>query len=254
VEYQQGELAGYEVREYLLEKWGRKCAYCDAEHVPLQIEHIVPKAKGGSNRASNLSLACSRCNAKKGSRDLKEFLAHDPTRLVRILFAAKSPLAAAAAVNATRFALRDALASTGLPVEIATGGRTKWNRSRMDLPKTHALDAACVGNVESLTGTRTTPLSIKAMGRGSRRRTRLTAHGFPRGYLSPFKAHFGFRTGDLVSASVPSGKHKGRYFGRVAVRATGSFNIQTKCAVVEGVAHRFCTIIQRSDGYAYQAA
>jgi hypothetical protein len=24
--YQQGELAGYEVREYLLEKWGRKCA------------------------------------------------------------------------------------------------------------------------------------------------------------------------------------------------------------------------------------
>ena len=29
VEYQQGELAGYEVREYLLEKWDRRCAYCD---------------------------------------------------------------------------------------------------------------------------------------------------------------------------------------------------------------------------------
>ena len=28
VEYQQGTLAGYEVREYLLEKWGRRCAYC----------------------------------------------------------------------------------------------------------------------------------------------------------------------------------------------------------------------------------
>src|SRR5262249_25637093 len=28
VEYQQGTLAGYETREYLLEKWGRKCAYC----------------------------------------------------------------------------------------------------------------------------------------------------------------------------------------------------------------------------------
>jgi hypothetical protein len=50
VEYQQGELAGYEVREYLLEKSGRKCAYCDKEGVPLQVEHIHPRAKGGSNR------------------------------------------------------------------------------------------------------------------------------------------------------------------------------------------------------------
>jgi len=28
-EYQQGTLAGYETREYLLEKWSRQCAYCD---------------------------------------------------------------------------------------------------------------------------------------------------------------------------------------------------------------------------------
>jgi hypothetical protein len=46
VEYQQGELAGYEVREYLLEKWGRMCAYCEGEHVPLEIEHIIPKTRG----------------------------------------------------------------------------------------------------------------------------------------------------------------------------------------------------------------
>ena len=37
VEYQQGELLGYEVREYLLEKWDRKCAYCSAENIPLQV-------------------------------------------------------------------------------------------------------------------------------------------------------------------------------------------------------------------------
>jgi hypothetical protein len=37
IAYQQGTLAGYELREYLLEKWGRKCAYCDATNVPLQI-------------------------------------------------------------------------------------------------------------------------------------------------------------------------------------------------------------------------
>lgn len=32
VEYQQGKLQGYEVREYLLQKWGRKCAYCGTEN------------------------------------------------------------------------------------------------------------------------------------------------------------------------------------------------------------------------------
>jgi hypothetical protein len=37
VQYQQGELAGYEVRAYLLQKWERTCAYCGATGVPLQV-------------------------------------------------------------------------------------------------------------------------------------------------------------------------------------------------------------------------
>ena len=41
VEYQQGTLLGYEVREYLLNKWDRKCTYCKAENIPLQVEHLV---------------------------------------------------------------------------------------------------------------------------------------------------------------------------------------------------------------------
>ena len=43
IEYQQGTLAGYEVREYLLEKVGHKCASCHATNVRLQVEHIVPR-------------------------------------------------------------------------------------------------------------------------------------------------------------------------------------------------------------------
>ena len=50
VEYQQGTLAGYEIREYLLEKWKRACTYCGAQNVPLQVEHIQAKAKGGTDR------------------------------------------------------------------------------------------------------------------------------------------------------------------------------------------------------------
>lgn len=58
VGYQQGTLAGYEVREFLLEKWKRTCAYCGAKDTKLEIEHIQPRSKGGSNRVSNLCLAC----------------------------------------------------------------------------------------------------------------------------------------------------------------------------------------------------
>jgi 5-methylcytosine-specific restriction endonuclease McrA len=102
VEYQQGTLAGYETREYLLEKWGRQCAYCGKENIPLQIEHIVPRAKGGSNRVSNLCLACEKCNLAKGTKNIEEFLRSKPERLLRILAQAKAPLFDAAAVNTTR--------------------------------------------------------------------------------------------------------------------------------------------------------
>jgi 5-methylcytosine-specific restriction endonuclease McrA len=73
VEYQQGELAGYEVREYVLEKFGRRCAYCQAAKVPLQLEHIVPKVRHGSNRVTNLTLSCKPCNDAKGTRTAAEF-------------------------------------------------------------------------------------------------------------------------------------------------------------------------------------
>jgi len=71
--YQQGELAGYEIREWLLEKWGRRCAYCRATNVPLEVEHMTPKSRGGSDRASNLVLACHACNQRKGNQTAEEF-------------------------------------------------------------------------------------------------------------------------------------------------------------------------------------
>ena len=62
----------------------------------------------------------------------------------------------------------------------------------------------------------------------------------------------GFRTGDLTRAEVPnSSKKAGTYTGRLAVRASGSFNIQTGGEVVQGVSHKHCRLIQRSDGYGY---
>ena len=251
-EYQQGTLFGYEVREYLLEKWGRKCAYCGAEHAPLPIDQIHPKSRGGSDRVSNLTLACLPCNQRKNARDVAVFLAHDPERLEHIERQRHAPLADAAAVNSTRWALWGRLRTTGLDGEVGTGGRAKWNRSRLGVPKGHGPDAARVGHVDAVNRWRHQPvLAIRATGRGAYRRTRLTRHGFPRGYLTRRKSAFGFQTGDMVRAVVTTGRKVGTDLGRVAIRASGSFNIQTGNGLIQGIHHRFCALIQRTDGYGY---
>src|SRR5215471_12992887 len=196
VAYQQGSLMGYELREYLLEKWGRRCAYCGAKELPLQVEHLVPRARGGPNRVSNLTLACQDCNQRKGTRTAEEF--GHPELQAQAL----KPLKSAAIGNATRWALWKVLLETGLPVEVGTGGRTKFNRSTRGLPKTHWLDAACVGastptflRVEGVV-----PLLIKATGRGSRQMCRVDRFGFPRTGPKATRSVLGIRTGDIARA------------------------------------------------------
>ncbi|MBD2606892.1 RRXRR domain-containing protein [Scytonema hofmannii FACHB-248] len=251
-EYQQGTLQGYETREYLLEKWGRQCAYCGVKDVPFQVEHIHPRAKGGSNSISNLTLSCEKCNTKKGTKDIKDFLKKDPSKLTKILAQAKKPLADAAAVNTTRWALLQTLKSTVLPVETGSGGLTKFNRSQQMLEKTHWFDAACVGKstpVLMIKGIK--PLLITANGHGSRQSCRTDKFGFPNRHVPRKKIHFGFETGDIVSSVVTTGKKVGQYVGKVAIRSSGSFNISTKNGLIQGISHKFCKRIHAKDGYSY---
>ncbi|OYV76098.1 MAG: HNH endonuclease, partial [Acidithiobacillus ferrivorans] len=91
----------------------------------------------------------------------------------------------------------------------------------------------------------------KATGRGRYKRTQLTKYGFPRGYVTRQKRHFGFQTGDMARAVVTRGKKAGTYVGRVVIRASGSFSINAASGLVSGIHHRFCTLIQRADGYGY---
>ncbi|WP_159788605.1 RNA-guided endonuclease IscB [Sodalinema gerasimenkoae] len=251
VEYQQGALQGYEVREYLLEKWGRTCAYCGVQNVPLEVEHIQPRSKGGSDRVSNLTMACRSCNQAKGNGDIRDFLSGQPDVLSRLLRQAKSPLNDAAAVNSTRWALFNALNATGLRVTTGTGGQTKFNRLRLNLPKAHWLDAACVGPVESLDIVTSKPLLIVAKGHGTRRMCGTNKYGFPTRHRSRRQIHNGFQTGDIVTATVTAGKKIGSYIGRVLCRASGSFDITTASGRVAGINHKYCKPIHRKDGYAY---
>ena len=258
-EYQQGTLYQYEVREYLLEKFNRTCVYCGAKDTPLEVEHIVPKSKGGSNRVSNLTIACVPCNQAKSNLDIKEFLADNPSLLKRVLAQAKTPLKDAAAVNSTRWKLFNCLKETDLPVTTGSGGQTKFNRTQYKLEKRHYLDAACVGNTANLEVLTARPLLIKCAGHGKRQVIHVDKYGFPRRNKSGelvrksalIKQVQGFQTGDIVKAIVTKGKKIGSYLGKVAIRSSGSFNIKTVTDTVQGISHKYCSIVHKKDGYLY---
>ncbi len=247
IEYQQGELLGYEVREYLLEKWNRKCAYCAKTDTPLEIEHITPKSIGGSNRISNLTLACRPCNHAKGNKTAEEF------GYPEIQKQAQLPLRAAAMMNATRWRLFTRLKETTLPVECGTGARTKKQRVEHNFPKTHYYDACCVGA--------STPANLvilqkyvsiwKATGRGTRRMCNTDKYGFPKGHRQRKKNHFGFQTNDIVKADILRGKYQGIHTGRVAVRTSGYFDLKdvSGSRICQGISHKHFRLLQRADGW-----
>lgn len=262
VEYQQGELCGYEVREYLLEKFNRKCVYCMQRDTRLEIEHIKPRSKGGSNRVSNLVISCVNCNQAKGNRDIRDFLSERPDVLAEILEQAKKPLADTAAVNSSRWALLNRLKTKGLPVETGSGGMTKFNRTRNGMEKTHWADAANVGASTSsdLKLQVRKPLLVKACGHGNRQICQMDKLGFPKKNKKGEtvkrqrqKVHFGYQTGDMVRAVLPSGQNAGIHVGRLTTRASGVFELTTRQGKISPVNHKYCTPIHRHDGYSYAA-
>ena len=200
-------------------------------------------------RIANLALACHGCNAAKGNQTALEF-GHPEVEAQ-----AKRPLKDAAAVNATRFKLVEALRGCGLPLGTWTGGRTRWNRARFGVEKSHALDALCVGDLAGVRPGKLRTLAIKATGRGEHCRTNWTKQGFPRGYKMRQRQVRGLKTGDRVRAVVPAKlKTAGIHVGRVQVRNSGSFSIKTREKDMDGINAMYVHLIQRGDGYEYTVA
>ncbi len=243
VEYQQGELAGYEVREYLLDKWGRTCAYCGAENVPLEIEHLIPRSRGGSDRVSNLTIACHKCNQKKGNKTAEEF------GFPELMKYAKIPLKDAAAINTIRWAIWRYLNQYECNLETGSGGLTKYNRVKQNYPKAHWIDAACVGKSgrNVALSVNHIPLRIKAQGRGSRQRAQVNKYGFPVSHRPRTLTREGFRTGDMITGR---NKTKGKLQGRGVVSG-GGLDVYVHGKRIGSVRFKNAKLLQAKDGYSY---
>lgn len=243
--YQHGELWGYEIKELLLIKFNHKCCYARAGspcNEFLEVEHINPRSKGGSDRISNLAIACQKHNQEKGAQTAAEY------GFPNVQAQAKRPLKDAAAVNATRWALFGRLKETGLPVETGSGGLTKFNRVNRGLDKAHWIDAACVGQSTPATinAAGIKPLSAKAMGYGNRQMCQTDKFGFPVRHRTNSKTFAGFQTGDVVSADIPRGKFAGKHVGRITIRQRPSFTLNGF-----DVHPKHLKKVHRSDGYQY---
>ena len=150
-EYQHGTLHGWQLRSYVFHRDGRKCRYCGSVKAKrYELDHIVPKSTGGTDRVSNLVVSCRECNDDKANRTVAEFLTGKPTRLAAIRRIQRNSLAGATHLNIILPELLRRLNASGYSVSTHDSYTTSWSRRKLSIPKTHAKDALCLGNPDKL--------------------------------------------------------------------------------------------------------
>ncbi len=161
----------------------------------------------------------------------------------------KTPKQASIVQSARTYTIKEL--SRNFDVIVGEGWETYANRKELGLPKQHYYDAMCIGKEYKYEIVTDKVLEIKAQGRGSRQMCRMDRFGFPRTKAKSSKIVKGFQTGDIMKAIVSKGKKIGTYLGKVAVRASGNFNITTTKTTIQGINYKYCRTIQKGDGYAY---
>jgi len=237
VEYQHGTIFGYEVKQYLLTVNKHKCAYCSGLSGDnlLEIEHIFPKSKGGTDKVSNLTISCRVCNEAKGSLTLDQWeraLHSSPSeinfkRLKNIPAIKKqSKLKKGFQYSALTQSYKNYLLAElrkDFVVEVTFGAKTKYHRNQLKLPKSQINDALVIASEGK-------PVKMPKwyiLEKQLKKR-------YPHDYISPPKKGqlivkskrkteiFGFRLWDKVKCKIKNGEVVGYIQGR---RSSGSFAI-----------------------------
>ena len=145
VAYQQGPLYQNKLRSFIFNRSNGKCVYCGAKAT--EIDHVIPRAKGGTNSTYNLVASCRSCNKKKSNLSLKDFgktMKKDYSHLEP----KKLPKDAAIVQSAREYTvskIKDIIPNTVSYVS----WMTKYNRDELGLSKEHYYDALSVGETPS---------------------------------------------------------------------------------------------------------
>ena len=241
IEYQQGPLYQTTLRAFVIHRDNSTCRYCGKKAKPVELDHVIPRSLSGPNTPWNLVVSCHKCNQRKGNKSLAEFLKRRPQRLADIEAQLQKPLASAAHMNVIIPALLNRLRQQGVPVTEHDAAQTAANRQTLNVEKDHHIDAAVLGEPTTLRSVPSHILSIKAIGRGQRKRIMPDKSGTPRsqdwpnycrlspaerrkvptpGHKNRRKRIDGIGTGDLVQIQHASGTVRGHatlYRNRVSI-------------------------------------
>ena len=182
---------------------------------------MIPKTRGGSNRIDNLTLSCHECNQKKDTLTAEEFIkqilpAKKAAEKLKQLPNEKRLFKYMTHMNATRWALYNAINEKYVNVKMTYGYITKHDRIQASLPKAHHIDAKCITGFATVPAMNQTVVKIK-MRRHNRQLHRATfSKGHVRKAASLPTVIFGFQLYDLVSFDNHYYYIKGR-------RSSGSF-------------------------------
>lgn len=72
--YQHDVKRWYRIMKEVFRRDNYTCQYCGAKGGKLEVDHIIPFSRGGSDELSNLTTSCRRCNRQKKNKTSKEFL------------------------------------------------------------------------------------------------------------------------------------------------------------------------------------
>ena len=262
IEYQHGTLLGYEVKQYLLTVNKHKCAYCgglSGDDI-LEIEHIFPQSKGGTNKVSNLTVSCRVCNEAKGTMTLAQWERalcakpseiNDKRRKNIPAIKKQSKLKKGFRYSALTQSYKNYLLAElrkDFEVEVAFGATTKYHRHQLELPKSQINDALVIASK----GKSFKMPQCYILEKQIKKR-------HPHDYISPPKKGqpvvkykrqpemFGFRLWDLVRCNHPKlGNVVGYVQGR---RSSGSFAIASLDGelLIGGISAKKLKLLQSAD-------
>ena len=138
-DYQHGKRYLVEtLREAVFYRDGYKCLVCGKTDVILRVHHIGfwKTPSDHTDRMGNLASVCVKCHTPKNHRKKGKLYGWEPEL---------KPLTGAAFMNTVRWRLVSLLKETGLDVHMTYGAKTKAERHRLHISKTHANDAYCMG-------------------------------------------------------------------------------------------------------------
>lgn len=143
--YQEGPLQGWDhIREYILLRDKFCCHYAKLRpEIPcegrLEVDHIIPRSKGGTNRVINLVCSCKAHNQAKGNLSYKNFTGKKQPRIKQFQ--------GATFMNVTKSHLFPALQNLA-HTNYTYGFITRIERKRLKLEKSHINDSIAITGIK----------------------------------------------------------------------------------------------------------